>query len=83
MATLYKNRGIWYITTSVGNRKLTKSLRTKDRQIAKKLKPTIELELLSQLSGVTTKTQSLSFKELVSDFLKSDHNWSKSTYETY
>ena len=83
MATLYKNRGIWYITTSVGNRKLTKSLRTKDGQIARKLKPTIELELLSQLSGATPRIQCLSFKELVKDFLKTDHCWSQSTYETY
>ena len=52
MATLYKNRDVWYITTSYKNQRLTRSLRTKDKQIAKKLKPIIELELLEELTGV-------------------------------
>ena len=51
MATLYKNRNIWYITVSNGNNRLTRSLRTKDKQVAKQLVPSIELELLLQLSG--------------------------------
>ena len=53
MATLYKNRNIWYITVSNGNNRLTRSLRTKDKQVAKQLKLNAELELLSQLSGAT------------------------------
>jgi len=52
MATLYKNRDVWYITKSYENQRLTRSLRTKDKQIAKKLKPIIELELLEELTGV-------------------------------
>ena len=83
MATLYQKRGVWYICTSIGKRRLIKSLRTKDKQVAKKLKPIIELELLSNLSGITQQTQNLPFDELVRQYLKADHNWSKRTKELY
>jgi len=81
MATLYKNRNIWYITVSNGNNRLTRSLRTKDKQVAKQLKPSVELELLSQLSGATQPSKNLPFDELVRCYLKADHNWSKRTKE--
>ena len=81
MATLYKNRNIWYITVSNGNNRLTRSLRTKDKQVAKQLKPNAELELLSQLSGATQPSKNLPFDELVRCYLKADHNWSKRTKE--
>ena len=81
MATLYQKRGVWYISTSVGKRRLSKSLRTKDKQVAKRLKPIIELELLSNLSGITQQTQNLPFDELVRQYIKADHNWSKRTKE--
>ena len=57
MATLYKNRGVWYITTSYDNQRLTRSLRTKDKQVAKKLKPVVELELLEELEGVKNRSK--------------------------
>ena len=81
MATLYKNRGIWYITTSIGSKRITRSLRTKDKRIAWKLKPAVELELLSQLSGVKQRTKDVPFDELVRLYLEADHNWSKRTIE--
>ena len=81
MATLYKNRNIWYITVSNGNNRLTRSLRTKDKQVAKQLKPSAELELLSQLSGATQPSKNLPFDELVRLYLEADHNWSKRTKE--
>ena len=81
MATLYKNRNIWYITVSAGNKRLTRSLRTKDKQVARQLKPAAELELLSLLSGVTQRTQNVPFDELVRLYLKADHGWSKRTKE--
>ena len=81
MATLYKNRNIWYITVSAGNKRLTRSLRTKDKQVARQLKPAAELELLSLLSGVTQQTQNVPFDELVRLYLKVDRNWSKRTKE--
>jgi integrase len=81
MATLYKNRNIWYITVSNGNNRFTRSLRTKDKQVAKQLKPCAELELLSQLSGATQPSKNLPFDELVRYYLKADHNWSERTKE--
>ena len=81
MATLYKNRGIWYITACNGYKRITKSLKTKDKRVAKKLKPGVELELLSLLSGVKQQIKNLPFDDLVSHYLKADHNWSKSTKE--
>ena len=72
MATLYKNRNVWYITVSAGNKRLTRSLRIKDKQVAKQLKPTAELELLSQLSGDTQQIKNLPFDELVRYYLKAD-----------
>ena len=79
MATIYKNRNIWYITVSAGNKRLTRSLRTKDKQVARQLKPFIEFELLSQLTGVTQQVKNMPFDELVRLYQKSDHNWSKHT----
>ena len=81
MATLYKNRNIWYITVSTGSKRLTRSLRTKDKQVAKQLKSDAELELLSILSGVSKLSKILPFDELVMCYLKADHNWSKRTKE--
>ena len=81
MATLYKNRGVWYITTSYDNQRLTRSLRTKDKQVAKKLKPVVELELLEELTGVRTRKRNLSFDEIVSRYLSAEHNWSARTRE--
>lgn len=77
MATLYKNHNIWYITASNGNNRLTRSLRTKDKQVAKQLVPSIELELLLQLSGSKQQSKNFSFDELIKCYLKADFNWSK------
>ena len=81
MATLYKNRNIWYLTVSNGNNRLTRSLRTKDKLVAKKLMHSVELELLLQLSGTKRQSKNLPFDDLVKCYLKADHNWSKRTRE--
>jgi len=81
MASLYKKRDIWYISSMIDNKRLSVSLRTKDKRVAKQLKPKAELELLSQLSGATQPSKNLSFDELVRCYLKADHNWSKRTKE--
>ena len=81
MATLYKNRGVWYITSSYDNQRLTRSLRTKDKQVAKKLKPAVELELLEELTGVKTRKRNLSFDEIVNKYLSTKHNWTSRTRE--
>jgi len=81
MASLYKKRDIWYISSMIDNKRLSVSLRTKDKRIAKQLKPKAELELLSQLSGATRPSKTLPFDDLVKRYLKADHNWSKRTKE--
>ena len=81
MASLYKKRDIWYISSMIDNKRLSVSLRTKDKQVAKQLKPCAELELLSQLSGATQPSKTLPFDDLVKRYLKADHNWSKRTKE--
>jgi integrase len=81
MASLYKKRDIWYISSMIDNKRLSVSLRTKDKRIAKQLKPKAELELLSQLSGATQPSKNLPFEDLVKRYLEADHNWSKRTKE--
>ena len=81
MASLYKKRNIWYISSMIDNKRLSVSLRTKDKRIAKLLKPKAELELLSQLTGTGKPRKNLPFDDLVKRYLKADHNWSKRTKE--
>ena len=74
MATLYKNRDVQYITTSYENQRLIRSLRTKNKQIAKKLKPIIELELLEELKEAKPRNRNLPFDAIVEKYLSAKHN---------
>ena len=80
MASLYKKRDIWYISLMVNNKRISKSLRTKDYQSAKSIKSFTEILILKQLSGLTERNAKLSFNELVDRFLTTNHHWSPSTY---
>ena len=51
MASLYKKRDIWYISSMIDSKRLSVSLKTKNKRKAKRLKPKAELEFLSQLKG--------------------------------
>jgi hypothetical protein len=42
MASLYKNKNIWYFSVSIGKERSTRSLKTTNYTVAKKLKPYIE-----------------------------------------
>jgi hypothetical protein len=75
------NHGVWYITTSYDNQRLTRSPRTKDGQVAKKLKPVVELELLEELTGVKVRKRNLPFDEIVNKYLTTKHNWTSRTKE--
>jgi DNA repair photolyase len=46
IASLYKKRDIWYISSMIDNKRLSVSLRTKDKRVAKRLEPKAGLELL-------------------------------------
>ena len=65
----------------VNQKRITKSLRTKDYSTAKRLKSLTETTILQQLNGFTKSNAELSFPELVDRFLKAPHPWSKSTYD--
>ena len=81
MATLYTKRGIWYLSVSANKQRIARSLGTRDRKLAVKLKPGLELELLYELLGLAQNKTDMPFTELAAKYLKSDHGWSKRTKE--
>ena len=81
MASLYKNKNIWYISVSHNGKRVTKSLKTRDLKVAKSLKSLTETTILQQLNGFAKSNAELSFSQLVDRFLKAPHLWSKSTYD--
>jgi len=81
MASLYKNGNYYYISVTFGGKRTVKSLGTKDKKVAKSLKPFVETSILQELTGFKESSLDLSFAELVSRFLKTSHPWAPSTYE--
>ena len=79
MSSLYKNGDTYYIAVSFDGERVTRSLATKDYNIARKLKPHLELKLLKELHGVDKKPVELPFKKLVHLYLTSDHEWAPNT----
>jgi len=81
MSTIYKKNSTWYLSVSIGNNRLTRSLRTNDYKVAKTLKPQIESQLIGELSGFNkSRRKQIGFPELAERFLKAEHGWAKSTY---
>ena len=60
----------------VNNKRILKSLRTKDYQSARSIKSFTEMLILKQLSGLTQNNAKLSFNELIDRFLTTNHHWS-------
>ena len=83
MATLYQNKGHWLLTVHHKGRRLTKSLGTKDKKVAKYLKPYVESELLLELTGLKKATSQVAFPVLTDKFLKADKKRSPKTQELY
>ena len=81
MASLYKNKDTWYLAINHNGKRLTRSLKTKEKKIAKQLKLYIESELIAELIGIKKRNEKLNFPELVERFLKAEHGWAKSTYD--
>ena len=79
MSSLYKNGDTYYISVCFEGQRVIRSLSTKSYPIAKKLKPHIELQLLKELHRIDEKPQELTFKELVSIYMKTDHDWAQNT----
>ena len=83
MASIYKNNNTWYLSVTVGKRRVSRSLKTNDYKVAKKLKPHVESLLIAELSGFSTYSEKLEFPELVTRFMKAEHGWVKNTYDLY
>ena len=81
MASLYKNGNYYYISINFEGKRTVKSLETKDKKVAKALKPFVETSILQELTGFKESNAELTFPELVNRFLKASHPWAPTTYE--
>ena len=81
MSSLYRNNGIWYLSISHNNKRISRSLKTRNKSKAIKLKPFLETVILQELTGLIESNLDLCFDTLVDRFLKAPHPWSKSTYD--
>ena len=80
MASIYKNGDYYYLSVSLDGKRISKSLGTKDKCVAKELTPTVEKTIILELMGIEPKKVKLSFPELAERFLNENKHWSKSTY---
>jgi len=83
MATLYQKRNVWYLSVTIDKQRISKSLCTKSKSIAVKLKAKTEYDIINELNGINISSLNLSFSQLSRRFLESNSHWSKSTFETY
>ena len=83
MASIYKNRNVWYLSVAIGNNRVTRSLRTSDYKVAKQLKPYIESQLILELTGLKKRTSIVPFPDLAAKFLKANTKRSKNTQKLY
>ena len=81
MASLYKNRGNWYLAICHQGKRINRSLGTKDKKVAKQLQPHIESLIILELTGIRKRNLNLTFSELVPRFLKAKHSWSSPTFD--
>ena len=70
MASLLNKRGTWYLSVSYKGKRKSKSLNTKDYRVALNQKPSMEIPLLYEVSGISKSNAKLIFGELVDRFLK-------------
>ena len=59
MASLYQNNKVWYVSVYIDGKRATKSLKTEDIIVAKKLKPYAEYKLIAELMGFEKPNQNL------------------------
>ena len=70
MASIYKNRNVWYLSVTINKNRATRSLRTSDYKVAKQLKPYIESQLILELTGLKKRTSTVPFPDLAAKYLK-------------
>ena len=83
MASIYKNRNVWYLSVTINKNRATRSLRTADYKVAKQIKPYIESQLILELTGLKKKTSVIPFPDLAAKFLKANTKRSKNTQKLY
>ena len=81
MASLYKNKNVWYLSVYHNGKRITKSLKTSDLKVAKSIKSIVETSILQELNGFVESNAELPFHELVDRFLKAPQSWAQSTYD--
>ena len=80
MASLYKNNGIWYVSTLINGTRKTKSLKTKERKKAFAKMPSTLSNILQQSNHLNN---DITFEDLTKLFLASNNHWSKNTRLLY
>ena len=83
MASIYKNRNVWYLSVTIDKNRATRSLRTSDYKVAKQLKTYIESQLILELTGLKKRTSVIPFPDLAAKFLKAYTKRSKNTQKLY
>ena len=83
MASIYKNKDIWYISVTCNGQRKSKSLKTKGYKTAKRLQPFVESEMIAELTGLKVASGRLSFAEVADRYLNENRSWSRRTLELY
>ena len=85
MSTLYNQRGIWYLDTTINNRRIRRSLHTSNKSTAKKLAKSVEHEIISNvlIGRKPISVPNTPLKQLIKAFLEDNHDWSLSTQQIY
>ena len=81
MASIYKNGKYYYLSVTLDGKRISRSLGTDDFTISKRLRNHVEFNILKELHSVEVKKPDLTFDQLVTRYLKTNHNWSKKTKE--
>ena len=81
MASLYKNRNAWHLSVSFKRKRINRSFSTKEKIVAKQLKPLVEYQIIAELIGIAQAKKEMPFEELVVAFLNAPHDWKQTTYQ--
>ena len=84
MSTLYKQRGIWYLDTTINYKRTRKSLHTANYLTARKISKSIEMKIIREVfTGRQLNIPDKPLIQLIEVFLDADHDWSISTKKLY
>ena len=78
MSSLYKKNSRYYLSVQLDKKRVTRSLRTNNYEVAKAVKPDFEKKILLELIN-GDKPKQTPLRELVDLYLKADHDWRPNT----